>query len=736
MKSIVKFVLFFFAILYAGQLTAQKSFYSAGRKIHLQEDTTKMFVLVSPRNKDGRLSFGIENRTTIQVSPGAFISFEKGGANRLSALREFDADTNVLYSYHALTVGDGGKLIPTGEILLKLKPGVDLASLLTSLGLTGKVEISRNRELEMDIPESQRPSKRGQSMLVLTTEKDSVFNYANRIFESGRVIYSHPNFYALDYITSEAAVKKSLPTKSWPANFDVDDRAQIPFRRVVPNDPGWSDQAYYMSGVGDIDSVFLYLPLISLKPIVILDNGVALHNDLNFVGGYTPGSPGTIPGRPVSVDDYHGTACAGLAAAVKDNSIGIAGIAAGAPIYSVNINHSGVTIANIADGIHYAWNTNAPVISASIGFNNVTFPIWDAVYSEVDDAVTLGANGKGATFVASSGNHFSPTDPTSVYAPAKWPQVFPAGAVTPSNVLCSFSNVGPEMQFVATSDLSGILTTDIPGLDGASLNDYYYGFGGTSAACPQAAAAMLIWRSVDTSQGNITAPFVVLGNSIDIPPAGRDNNTGYGRIHAFKYLRAGMDTKATVKRTSLIGTNAAIYEMDVLDPFTPGTAGYTYNWTWSNPSIATIVYPFTGNRSIRLNKVSPSSSGTGTLTCSYGPVAGKWITKSRTVNVTALGVLIVANPNPASNMLTIRLQEEDGEDNNLTRAVATTASQRRQIKSIELLSATNTQRVFYKEIKGESYSEAINVSNLRNDLYILKISNGEEIVTKKIVIKH
>lgn len=697
-----------------------------------------MFVLVSPRNKDGRLSFGTGNKTSIQVSPGSFVSFEKGSANRLSALREFDADTaNVLYSYHALTVGDVGKLIPTGEILLKLKPGVSLASLLTSVRLSDKVRIERGHELEMDIPESQRPTKRGQPMLVLTADKDSVFDYANRIFESGQVIYSHPNFYALDYITNETAEKKSEPKKSWLTNFSLDERLQIPYARMLaPNDPNWNDQAYYMSGVGDIDSVYLYLPLISLQPIVILDNGVALHNDLNLVGGYTPGSPGTIPGRPVSVNDYHGTACAGLVGAIKDNFIGNAGIAAGAPIYSVNINHSSVTIANIADGIHWAWNTNAPVISASIGFNNVTFPTWDAVYSEVDDAVNLGSNGKGTTIVASSGNHFAPTDPTSVYAPAKWPKVFPAGAVTPSNVLCSFSNVGPEMQFVATSDLSGILTTDIPGLDGASLNDYYYGFGGTSAACPQAAAAMLIWRSVDTSQGNITAPFVVLGNSIDISPAGRDNNTGYGRIHAFRYLRAGMDTKATVKRTSLIGSSAAIYEMDVLDPFAPGTAGYTYNWTWSNPSIATIVYPFTGNRSIRLNKVSPSSSGTGTLTCTYGPVAGKWITKSRTVNISALGVFIVANPNPTSNTLTIRLQEEDGGDKNLARAAATTVSKRQQIKSMELLSTTTTQRVFYKEVKGESYNETINVSNLRSDIYILKISNGEEIITKKIVIKH
>jgi hypothetical protein len=107
--------------------------------------------------------------------------------------------------------------------------------------------------------------------------------------------------------------------------------------------------------------------------ICILDAGCDLgHPDLNFTSngfnasGTGNGSPVASTNPGFSIAEAHGTACAGIAAALIDNGTGVAGIAGGCRILPVACRNW--TSAEIARGIRFAAQNGARVISMSFGF--------------------------------------------------------------------------------------------------------------------------------------------------------------------------------------------------------------------------------------------------------------------------------------------------------------------------------------------------------------------------------
>ena len=74
--------------------------------------------------------------------------------------------------------------------------------------------------------------------------------------------------------------------------------------------------------------------------IGIIDTGVDIdHPDLLLVAGYDFGDNDSNPDDD-SADPGHGTACAGVAAAIADNSLGVAGIAGGCSVMPLKIANS------------------------------------------------------------------------------------------------------------------------------------------------------------------------------------------------------------------------------------------------------------------------------------------------------------------------------------------------------------------------------------------------------------
>ncbi len=128
--------------------------------------------------------------------------------------------------------------------------------------------------------------------------------------------------------------------------------------------------------------------------VAIIDSDVQLnHTDLgpNIVNGdYSSGSPGYAP-------YFHGTAIAGIIAAVKDNNVGISGVAPDCKIMPIKYDD---TYATVTAGIKWAKEHGADVINCS----------WwrptpcDLLTAEINSAATQGRNGKGCILVFAAGN--------------------------------------------------------------------------------------------------------------------------------------------------------------------------------------------------------------------------------------------------------------------------------------------------------------------------------------------
>lgn len=272
--------------------------------------------------------------------------------------------------------------------------------------------------------------------------------------------------------------------------------------------------------------------------IAIIDSGVDLnHPDLKakLVPGYDATGHGSA-GAP-SGNEAHGTCCAGIAAGVTNNSLGIAGIARNCKIMPVRVFYKNMTTdAWLADGLAWAANHNADVLSNSWGGGSAS----TAITTAINNAVKNGRGGKGCVVLFSSGNNNA-----GVSYPAYLSNVLAIGAVSPAGERKSpdsddgeywwGSNYGSQLDICAPGPLC--YTTDITGSAGYSTDDYFPNFNGTSSACPHAAGVAGLILSVNPDLTADQAKKVMTSNATDLGPSGFDIYTGWGLVNAYKALQ-------------------------------------------------------------------------------------------------------------------------------------------------------------------------------------------------------
>lgn len=264
--------------------------------------------------------------------------------------------------------------------------------------------------------------------------------------------------------------------------------------------------------------------------VAVIDDGLESHEDFNdasgnsrITGGFTPVNNGN--GSPNS-SGRHGVSCGGIIAA-SHNSLGVRGVAPNCLMSTVNIFQGGETTQDIADGITWAKNDGADVMSNSWGYNSCTFSS-NNINSALDDATTNGRSGKGCVVAFSSGN----TSASCVNYPARYSAVIAVGAFHNQGSRSSYSAYGPTLDIVAPSNgRAGVRTTDRMGSSGYSSGNYTPSFGGTSAACPVVAGVAALVLSVD---GNLTATEVenTLYNTAKVIGSGNANEYGAGGVDA------------------------------------------------------------------------------------------------------------------------------------------------------------------------------------------------------------
>jgi len=340
----------------------------------------------------------------------------------------------------------------------------------------------------------------------------------------------------------------------------------------LPDDPGINANQWYLRnmavGGGDIRAVGAWNETLGDTNIVIciLDSGVDWHHP--DLGGDHPdkvngaiwtnwteyyGTTGVdddgngkiddyrgwdfvtgvsgIPGQDLQTPDNdpmdfgsHGTNCAGMAAAITNNGIGIAGAAPGCKIMAVR---SGWTTSEGQGVVRMDFCSSGMIYAAANGANLINCS-WGST-SFLTNAVNT-AQSAGVLVITAAGNDDSDLDPSYLNTRAG---VLGVAATDASDARASFSNYGNWVELAAPG-VAMYTTAYVPDTDSHT----YASVQGTSFSSPTACgAAALIWSAHPTwAWQTVSSALVTSCDNIDAENPEYIGQLGAGRINLQKAL--------------------------------------------------------------------------------------------------------------------------------------------------------------------------------------------------------
>jgi thermitase len=289
--------------------------------------------------------------------------------------------------------------------------------------------------------------------------------------------------------------------------------------QFVPNDPYWS----FQWGPQKIEADWAWNMTMGNRSILVavVDTGID-YNHPDIAANYNASGYDWVNNDSDPMDDNgHGTVCAGIIAAVINNSIGIAGMAQVQIMAEKGLDANGTGYEdNLANAIYDAIEKGANILSLSWGGDQDSQLIHEAIQY---------AYSKNVLIVAAAGNQASDTK----FYPAAYPEVVSVVATDQNDNLASFSEYGDwiELSAPGVDILSTMPTYRV------TLNDYGYAMNydylsGTSMACAYVAGlGALVWSQFP----NATRDWVraqMRYTADDLGSPGFDPYYGYGRINA------------------------------------------------------------------------------------------------------------------------------------------------------------------------------------------------------------
>lgn len=217
---------------------------------------------------------------------------------------------------------------------------------------------------------------------------------------------------------------------------------------------------------------------------------------------------------PSSFND-HGTHVAGIACAVTDNIIGIAGVGYKSKILPVKGSDYGTSITFGFEGIKYAVDMGADIINCSWG---------GPIYSNYGLDIVEYANEHDVLIVAAAGN----SDAEQILYPAAYSNVMSIAATDHYDSKAKFTNYHYEIDVSApgVSILSSI------------INEEYSTKSGTSMASPVVAGVASLVKSyhAEWSAQQIREQIRISSDDIYVRNNKYDKKLGYGRVNAYSAL--------------------------------------------------------------------------------------------------------------------------------------------------------------------------------------------------------
>lgn len=513
-------------------------------------------------------------------------------------------------------------LVPVGEVIVKFHDGTSAPA------ASGRIAAMGATVVQTDYPEP------GAYLISVGASGDSV-DVANTLHEAADVDYAEPNFAQVVVQPGPVSAGNGSALLDRPVeiNLPVGDGSSFAgtLDGTTAPDPNLSSQW----GLAKIRAAEAWAITagVSTISVAVVDEGVDLtHEDLSLkLPGFDAYDGDNNP-QP-NGNDAHGTACAGIVAAVRDNGRGGAGVAPGCRVLPVRIAKGigggfwDTDSAKVANGIRTAVDRGADVLSNSYSVAQST-----AVTNAFTYAATNGRGGRGCAMAAASGN----TEGASVIYPARLSPTVPGlVAVGASNEWDQRksptsldgetwwgSSAGPEVDVVAPG--VHIFTTDIMGAAGYAGGNYTPKFNGTSSATPHVAGLMALILSLDPELRGWEVEELVKMTTVDLGVAGRDNFTGYGRIDARRALEAASKlwyeiTPAVefIGGAAFMRLNARLYNPGIntirLDSFT--LTSHSPDWTQEidrieyRPNPGNVLAPRAG-QDVRFNRVLLKANGT------------------------------------------------------------------------------------------------------------------------------
>lgn len=515
------------------QSDAERFYYYQGARIPLQ---------VNPR------------LVAVKFAPDISASAQRALTEGANAFENFDARVDApVGGIVWLPVRAGQNSIVASE-RLNAQPGVEFASPVYDAGAMQLAETdeflarfksanaseieSINQRLGASILEPLAHSDRVYILKPQADNPRSARELANAYVEAGVVEFAEPNF-VLRETKARAAASNPTQTEAFiptDANFDLQ--------------WGLQNTRQFQGAVSgaDINAVRAWDVTQGASSIVIavIDEGVdASHPDLagKVLTGYNSllNNSNTMP----QSDDIHGTAVAGVAAANSNNGSGIAGVCWFCKILPIKVAERDpngdwtATIGSLSSGIDWAWQHGADVLNNSWTMANPS----DSVELSIINARFGGRGNKGSTVIFASGNENAGT----VSFPAsRNAYVIAVGASnwcdqrkTAVNNSCNNnnaswgSNYGSALDVVAPGEA---IYTLCNANQCAGTSSYVYQ-SGTSLAAPFVSGTVGLLYSLNPSLTPAQVQDVLQTGAKNLGVAGRDDETGYGRIDAQKSIR-------------------------------------------------------------------------------------------------------------------------------------------------------------------------------------------------------
>jgi subtilisin-like proprotein convertase family protein len=527
------------------------------------------------------------------------------------------AQTNATLRAPRYEVADGGQRrifeIALDEVHVRVAPGSPVRQVVpldqraaTAEGVRAVAESrakSRADAAELVLYEAGQPRSAATRRLltkeILVRVRPGVSPAA--IAEANGLVFRGPALPGSDYLLFEATKTGGAleAARALQARGDIiSAQAQLARqqqKRLAPNDTLFTQQWHLLNtgqsgGLAGTDvnltSVWDEFRGTGIR-IGIVDDGLQLtHPDLSSNldtvndrdwNDATPNDP-----SPDVTFDFHGTSCAGVAAARGGNARGVSGAAPEATLVGLRLISAPTTDLQEAEAMSWK-NDLIEVKSNSWG------PFDDGrtleapgplTLASLADAVANGRDGLGTIFVWAGGNGGSFSDNANYDGYANAPETIAVGAITNTGKRSGYSEPGANLVVSAPSSGGslGILTTDLIGNNGyntASVfgevadRDYTNDFGGTSSATPLVAGCIALILEANPGLGWRDVQEILMRSAKQIDPTNVDwitNPAGFRFNHNFG---AGMvDTQAAVAlaktwtnlgpRTQLSATQSAL----------------------------------------------------------------------------------------------------------------------------------------------------------------------------------